>query len=660
MNHLRLLLTTLLLAAASLCMAAPAKTDADARQLWQLLDYVAVDYAGAVADGKIVKPGEYAEMVEFAATAQHGIATLPAGPGHAQLVDGAQALVQAVARKADAAEVAKLARGLADQVVVGYGIETGPRQVPDLARGASLYQGQCASCHGVQGHGDGPLAASLDPPAIAFTDAARARERSVFGLYQVISQGVGGTAMASFAGLPEADRWALAFHVAGLSYDDRERAAGRALWTTGAPPSAQVPDLDALARLTEADLAATSNAAVARSLMAYLRSHPQQVAGSSPAVAAVAGTTGTGGGTGIAIAHGKLDESVAAYRRGDVAGARTLALSAYLDGFEMVEPTLAGRDGKLLAQVEAAMGEYRSRLAAGAPPDDVAAQAQTLHGLLDASAAAMQQTRGDASVAFFGSYTILVREGLEALLILIAMIAFLRKAERRDALAYVHAGWIGALLAGIGTWFAATYFVEISGASRELTEGLSALFAAAVLLSVGIWMHQKSVAGHWQHYLQSQLSAALTGRSAWLLFGLAFIAVYREVFETILFYIALWNQGHNGALLLGLLAGAATLAMIATLMLRYSRRLPIGKFFTWSSVLITVLAVVLAGKGVAALQEAGWLSVHALRAPRIPLLGVYPSIQSMLAQLGVLAVAIAGFALNMRGGRGRPVARTGS
>ena len=388
--------------------------------------------------------------------------------------------------------------------------------------------------------------------------------------------------------------------------------------------------------------------------MAYLRSHPQQVAGSSPAVAAVAGTTGTGGGTGIAIAHGKLDESVAAYRRGDVAGARTLALSAYLDGFEMVEPTLAGRDGKLLAQVEAARGEYRSRLAAGAPPDDVAAQAQTLHGLLDASAAAMQQTRGDASVAFFGSYTILVREGLEALLILIAMIAFLRKAERRDALAYVHAGWIGALLAGIGTWFAATYFVEISGASRELTEGLSALFAAAVLLSVGIWMHQKSVAGHWQHYLQSQLSAALTGRSAWLLFGLAFIAVYREVFETILFYIALWNQGHNGALLLGLLAGAATLAMIATLMLRYSRRLPIGKFFTWSSVLITVLAVVLAGKGVAALQEAGWLSVHALRAPRIPLLGVYPSIQSMLAQLGVLAVAIAGFALNMRGGRGRP------
>ncbi|MCJ0824482.1 cytochrome c/FTR1 family iron permease [Luteimonas sp. 50] len=659
MSHLRLLLTTVLLAVAGLCVAAPNTTGADARQLWQLLDYVAVDYAGAVADGKVVKAGEYAEMVEFAATAQRSIARLPAGPGHAQLVDGSAALVQAVARKADPAEVARLARGLADQVVVGYGIETGPRQVPDLARGATLYQGQCASCHGAQGNADGPAAARLDPPAIAFTDAARARERSVFGLYQVITQGVAGTSMASFAGLPEADRWALAFHVAGLSYDDRVRAAGQALWTTGAPPSAQVPDLDALARLTEADLAAGSNAAVARALMAYLRSHPQQLVDSANAVAAVAGASGPGGGAGLAIAREKLDQSVAAYGRGDAAGARTLALSAYLDGFEMVEPTLAARDPKLMAQVEAAMGEYRSRLAAGAPQAEVAAQAQVLHGLLDSSAATMEQTSGDASVAFFGSYTILVREGLEALLILIAMIAFLRKAERRDALTYVHAGWIVALVAGVGTWFAATYFVEISGASRELTEGLSALFAAAVLLSVGIWMHQKSVAGHWQHYLQSQLSAALTGRSAWLLFGLAFIAVYREVFETILFYIALWNQGHNGALLLGLLAGAGTLALIAVLMLRYSRRLPIGKFFTWSSVLITVLAVVLAGKGVAALQEAGWLSVHTLRAPRIPLLGMYPSMQSMLAQLGVLAVAVAGFVLNMRSGRNRPVARTG-
>lgn len=88
--------------------------------------------------------------------------------------------------------------------------------------------------------------------------------------------------------------------------------------------------------------------------------------------------------------------------------------------------------------------------------------------------------------------TILLREGLEALLVVVAMIAFLRQAKRPDVLPYVHAGWLGALAAGGVTWAIATYAVSISGANREVTEGLSSLFAAAVLLSVGIWMHQRA------------------------------------------------------------------------------------------------------------------------------------------------------------------------
>src|SRR3546814_11197385 len=74
------------------------------------------------------------------------------------------------------------------------------------------------------------------------------------------------------------------------------------------------------------------------------------------------------------------------------------------------------------------------------------------------------------------------------------MIAFLRKAERSDVLPYVHAGWIGALAAGGVTWAVATYAIGVSGASRELTEGFGSIFAAVVLLSVGIWMHGKAQA----------------------------------------------------------------------------------------------------------------------------------------------------------------------
>src|SRR5690606_10459984 len=112
----------------------------------------------------------------------------------------------------------------------------------------------------------------------------------------------------------------------------------------------------------------------------------------------------------------------------------------------------------------------------------------------DAEHALSPELASNAS-AFVGAFTILLREGLEALLILIAMVAFLRKANRTEVMPYVHGGWIAALLAGGATWFIATYVVSISGASREMTEGFAALFAAAVLLFVGIWMHGKSQAG---------------------------------------------------------------------------------------------------------------------------------------------------------------------
>lgn len=114
----------------------------------------------------------------------------------------------------------------------------------------------------------------------------------------------------------------------------------------------------------------------------------------------------------------------------------------------------------------------------------------------------------------------------------------------------------------------------------------------------------------WQCYVCDQLTHALKRRSAWLLFGLSFGVVYREVFETILFYAAIWNQGNGGAVLAG---GATTgLALVATagVPLRYGQVLPIGRFFAYSSGLITLLAVVLTGKGVAASQEAGYLPVH--------------------------------------------------
>jgi high-affinity iron transporter len=187
----------------------------------------------------------------------------------------------------------------------------------------------------------------------------------------------------------------------------------------------------------------------------------------------------------------------------------------------------------------------------------------------------------------------------------------------------------------------------MSGASRELTEGFGSLLAAAVLLFVGIWMHGKAQAGQWQRYIREKLHNALARDSRWFLFSLAFIAVYREVFETILFFTAMAAEGSIGGLIAGGLAGCAALAAIAVAMLRFSQRLPIGKFFSYSSALVAILAVVLAGKGVAALQEAGLLPIDPLALlPRISLLGLFPTVQGVAVQVGTLLALAAGFAWN--------------
>lgn len=614
-------------------------SEADVRRTWQILDYLSVDYAGAVQNGKVVSEAEFTEMREFAHTARTKIAGLEPKPEQASLLTEAEELQKAIDGKGSADKVAALAKTLGNHLLATYPVPLAPNTVPDTQLGAKIYAAQCASCHGATGHGDGPLAATLDPKPIVFSDKERARQRSIFALYQVVTQGIPGTSMPAFAQLSEQDRWAIATFLGTLSYDKAQVAAGETAWTAGGDARTAVGGLERFVRMTEAELARQVGDERAAEVMAYLHANPQKLAAPQD--------------HGLTLATQRLRESLAAYEAGDAKKAVDLALSSYLDGVEPYEHALAARNGALKDHIEVAMVQYRSLLGSHAPVKELQQQAAAIEQLFKQGNEALAPSSADATAAFFGSLTILLREGIEALLVVVAMIAFLRKAERKDVLTYVHAGWVGALAAGGLTWIAATYLVSISGANREVTEGLSSLFAAAVLLSVGVWMHQKSVAGQWQTYLREKMTKALDRKSALFMFGLAFIAVYREVFETILFYAALWGQGVDGAILAGLGCGAAGLALIAVVLLRFSARLPIGQFFAASSWLVAVLAVVLTGKGVAALQEAGWLSPTVVHAPRIEFLGIYPTVIGLAAQAVVLAAVLALFLQNGRRSAGR-------
>lgn len=626
------------LGAASCALGASAIAQAetaDVQTAWRLLDYMAVDYGGAVSDGKIKSASEYSEMTEFAASVSARLATLPPTPERSKLIDRAARLQAVVAAKGSPNQVADLAHGLAADLLKTYPVPLAPAKAPDFARGATLFAQNCASCHGAAGDGHGPNAAKLATPPIAFTDVARARQRSPFALYQVIDQGIGGTAMQSFSSLPSDDRWALAFYAGHFAFSDAAAKEGERLWKADPSLRQRIPDLTALAGLTPAILAKDVGTDKADTIIAYLRRHPEAVVQQAPGS--------------LDVARAKLGQSLAAYRAGDRHSAQELALSAYLDGFEPLEPMLTARDATLMGHIESAMGEFRASLQQGRPADEIASRVQVLDGLFDDADAALSPDAASSASTFLGAFTILLREGLEALLIVVAMIAFLRKAERPEVLPYVHGGWIGALAAGGLTWAVATYAIGISGASRELTEGFGSLFAGIVLLSVGIWMHGKAQADQWQRYIREKMSHALSRQSAWFLFGLAFIVVYREVFETILFYAALWTQGNGGVMLAGAGSAVLLLGFIAWGMLRYSRDLPIAKFFAYSAWLMALLTIVLAGKGVSALQEAGIIDIAPLAGGiRVSVLGIFPTVQSMGAQLLMLVAVAGGFALNRR------------
>lgn len=625
--------------------AAPTSSEDKAKQVWQLLDYIAADYSGAVKDGKIADQGEFDEMSEFAQLAENQLQALPEHPARSELMAAAKRLRVDIAEKKSGAEVSSRARRLASDLLSAYPVATAPARAPGLDAARALFQAQCASCHGANGDGKGPLARSLSPAPVAFTDRERARERSVFALYQAITTGVEGTSMASFKTLPEEDRWALAFFVSGMAFSASEVKAGERLWATDPGLKSAFPSLSTLTSVEESSLGTRIGGSRAGEILAYLRTHPEALAASGSQV--------------VARTRDKLQQSRQAFDQGDRVAAGRLALSAYLDEFEAVEPVLATTNKALLVSVEGRMAAYRAALANGDRKAVDAAQ-QDLNTALDQAAAALAESRDDALAIFLAALTVLLREGIEALLVVVAMIAFLKKAERTDALPWIHAGWTMALLTGAATWFMATNVIQFSGASRELIEGVSALLAAIVLIAVGVWMHQKSLAGQWQAYVRERLTSALGKGSARMLFLLAFITVYREVFETILFYAAMWRPETAVPVVAGFLSAAALLLVIAVVLLRTSTRLPISLFFRLSSFVVAVLAVALFGKGIAALQEAGYLSLNPVAFPRVDLLGIYPSTESLTGQLLALALILSGLALNLLSSRHKAKSRARS
>ena len=250
-------------------------------------------------------------------------------------------------------------------------------------------------------------------------------------------------------------------------------------------------------------------------------------------------------------------------------------------------------------------------------------------------------------LTFLGAFGIIVREGLEAILVIAAIIAYLVKSGNGRSLKNVYIGALAGILASFAA-AAVLYFVKqaVAGAgmAQELIEGITALIAVCVLFYVSNWMISKAEAAAWTGYIDSKVRSGVEKRSAFTLAFTAFLSVFREGAEVVLFYQPMLQEGNAGMVWAGFGAGVVILVFVYLAITKLSIKLPIKVFFTATSILMAVMCVSFLGSGIKELAE-GNLFDLTLRVPGIPendviqIFGIYPYLETLVPQL-ILAVIL--------------------
>lgn len=588
------------------------------KQIAQLAEYVGVDYVAAVGNGEILDPDEYQEMTEFSHVIIEQAGQLSGQANEFDTVKAqAKALHTAIANKASVADVRAASSALRESLLTFMPQLSLPTSLLPVEQTKALFATNCSMCHGPSGQGDGPLAKNLSPEPTNFTDEERATNRSLMGLFDAVSNGIDDTPMVAFTQFNEQQRWSLAFYVGSLAFKDVQKPQNVEQNITASQ----------IVNLNPAQLSAGQSEAQAH-YVKWLRGNPEQLfsANKNP----------------ITVTRTQLLAAQAAHAKGNYSQASDLAISAYLDGFELVENNLNAYDETLRKNIEVQLMNLRQTFKNEKDTVVVAEKVSAALTQLAKADSMLNETKLTDGALLSASLIILLREGLEALLVIIALMTVLIKTKRQDALKYVHIGWVTALIAGGLTWAAAQTLIEISGASREVMEGAGALFAAVILLYVGVWMHSKTSAQQWQKYIKDNIDKRLESGTLWGLAGLSFIAVYREVFETVLFYQSLLTQSspaQYSSIASGFAIAIAILAIITWVLIKYSIKLPVAKFFAITTYLLFALSFVLMGKAVIALQEADIIGIAPLPMSfDIAWLGIKSTWQGIVAQVCVFAI----------------------
>ena len=372
--------------------------------------------------------------------------------------------------------------------------------------------------------------------------------------------------------------------------------------------------------------------------------------------------------TEIDFIRDSLQDMMILYESGDYESAYATARTAYLDSYEYVEIPLRPIAPDFTLEVEYLFAELRSSIKKEAPVHEVRSLVAQIDRNLDESERLVTGTGQVAPlIAFSASFAIIFREGLEAVLILGAIMTYLEASRNSRFKIYVHYGVIAAIGATAATWFVASYVIEISGASRELIEAIAALSATAVLFYVSFWILNKIEHKKWMEFVKAKVWQATTTGSVMVFVMLSFFTVYREGFETVLFYQAMFGFAKYMEMYVGLgfVLGIGSLLAIYFVMRMMGKRLPLRVLFGLTMGIGAYLSIAFLGNAIRELQVLDIVPYTSMigTIPRLDInmatmTGIYPTLETVIGQivlLGVYMVASA-YILIVRPRRERAIA----
>lgn len=350
----------------------------------------------------------------------------------------------------------------------------------------------------------------------------------------------------------------------------------------------------------------------------------------------------------VDVIRQRLEETLVHYRNGDMQSAHASARSAYLDSYEFVEIPLRTIDPDFTLEVEYQFATLRSLIKDGAPQEKVQDTIINIRRNLDESERMVTGTGEIApAIALTSSFAVIFREGLESVLILGAVLTYLEASRNTKFKPYIYYGIIAAIGATVATWLFASYIIDISGASRELVEAVAALSATAVLFYVSFWILNKIEHKKWMEFVKAKVWQAGATGGFMVFVMLSFFTVYREGFETVLFYQAMFGFAKNMEMYVGLgfIFGIISLLGLYFVMRKLGKRLPLRILFGLTMGIGAYLSIAFLGNAIRELQILDVMPYTSMLGiiPRLDInmaamTGIYPTLETLIGQLLLLGV----------------------